>query len=64
MVETRIYGADRELRRFRVKRSRRGRPGLFEVDMEAVFMHFTGRSLDDDEEAERTENEQRRGDKR
>jgi ABC-2 type transport system ATP-binding protein len=35
-----------------------------EVDMEAVFMHFTGRSLDDDEEAERTENEQRQGDKR
>lgn len=29
-----------------------------DVDMEAVFMHFTGRSLDSDEEEERTEAEQ------
>ena len=35
-----------------------------EADMEAVFMHFTGRSLEDDEEAERTEAEQRREDER
>ena len=35
-----------------------------DVDMEAVFMHFTGRSLDDDEEAERTEHDQREGDRR
>ena len=30
-----------------------------DVGMEAVFMHFTGRSLDSDEEEERTEAEQR-----
>jgi ABC-2 type transport system ATP-binding protein len=35
-----------------------------EVDMEAVFMHLTGRSLEDDEEAERTEAEQQKDGKR
>jgi hypothetical protein len=32
--------------------------------MEAVFMHLTGRSLEDDEEAERTESEQTKDGKR
>jgi ABC-2 type transport system ATP-binding protein len=41
-----------------------GERAVDDVDMEAVFMHFTGRSLDDDEEEERTEAEQRREESR
>jgi len=37
-----------------------GERAVDDVDMEAVFMHFTGRSLEDDEEEERTEAQQRK----
>ena len=47
-----------------LRRAVAGARDVADVDMEAVFMHFTGRSLDSDEEEERTEAEQQRKDAR